>query len=128
MIGLNGMVGWRGGPAGGAHAPGMRGLSRPAHPTPPAHPSPPPFSAHILSKKVSPRAFVEVPGKKGDAAGEVGIEGTVIEEAVEAREGEGAGVVAWWLGLGGHAGGRRGLGGRRGGQRGRARSAGRRDG
>ena len=35
--------------------------------------------AHILAKKVSPRAFVEQPGKKGQAAGEVGIEGTTIE-------------------------------------------------
>ncbi len=35
--------------------------------------------AHILAKKVSPRAFVEQPGKKGQATGEVGIEGTTIE-------------------------------------------------
>ncbi|KAG2483012.1 hypothetical protein HYH03_018092 [Edaphochlamys debaryana] len=34
--------------------------------------------AHILSKKVSPRAFVE---RRGEAQGEIGIEGTAIEEA-----------------------------------------------
>lgn len=36
------------------------------------------LSAHILSKKVAPRAFIDG-GKKGQAAGDVGIEGTVIE-------------------------------------------------
>lgn len=41
--------------------------------------------AHILSKKVSPRAFVDQPHKKGQAAGEVGIEGTAIEAPVEVR-------------------------------------------
>ncbi|KAK9826909.1 hypothetical protein WJX81_008396 [Elliptochloris bilobata] len=35
--------------------------------------------AQILAKKVSPRAFVEQPNKKGQATGEVGIEGTTIE-------------------------------------------------
>ncbi len=34
--------------------------------------------AQILSRKVSPRAFVE---RKGEAQGEIGIEGTAIEEA-----------------------------------------------
>jgi hypothetical protein len=32
--------------------------------------------AQILSRKISPRAFVE---KKGDSKGEIGIEGTAIE-------------------------------------------------
>ncbi len=35
--------------------------------------------AMILAKKVSPRAFKVVPNKKGEAAGEIGIEGTTIE-------------------------------------------------
>ena len=35
--------------------------------------------AQILIRKVSPRAFVERPDKKGQNAGEVGIEGTTIE-------------------------------------------------
>ncbi len=35
--------------------------------------------AQILIRKVSPRAFVEQPNKKGQNAGEVGIEGTTIE-------------------------------------------------
>ncbi|KAK9797011.1 hypothetical protein WJX73_004598 [Symbiochloris irregularis] len=39
--------------------------------------------AQILSRKVSPRAFVEQPGKKGQATGEVGIEGTAIEAPIE---------------------------------------------
>ena len=39
--------------------------------------------AQILSKKVSPRAFAEQPNKKGQAAGEVGIEGTAIEAPVD---------------------------------------------
>lgn len=39
--------------------------------------------AQILSRKVSPRAFKEQPGKKGQATGEVGIEGTAIEAPVE---------------------------------------------
>lgn len=39
--------------------------------------------AQILSRKVSPRAFAEQPGKKGQATGEVGIEGTAIEAPVE---------------------------------------------
>jgi 26S proteasome regulatory subunit N5 len=39
--------------------------------------------AQILAKKVSPRAFVEQPGKKGVAAGEIGIEGTTIEHPDE---------------------------------------------
>ena len=42
--------------------------------------------AQILSKKVSPRAFVEQPNKKGQAAGEVGIEGTAIEAPVEVHQ------------------------------------------
>ena len=37
--------------------------------------------AHILAKKVSPRAFVEQPNKKGQKEGEVGIEGTTIQAA-----------------------------------------------
>lgn len=36
--------------------------------------------AQILIRKVSARAFAERPDKKGQAAGEVGIEGTTIEE------------------------------------------------
>lgn len=44
--------------------------------------------AHILSKKVSPRAFAsldkkEEEAKKGESAGEIGIEGTAIEEPEE---------------------------------------------
>lgn len=38
------------------------------------------LSAHILSKKIAPRAFADA-GKKGTTAGEVGIEGTIIEAA-----------------------------------------------
>lgn len=38
--------------------------------------------AQILSRKVSPRAFVE---RKGEAQGEIGIEGTAIEEADKVR-------------------------------------------
>ena len=37
----------------------------------------------ILAKKVSPRAFKVVPNKKGEAAGEIGIEGTTIEAPEE---------------------------------------------
>ena len=37
--------------------------------------------AHILAKKVSPRAFAEQPGKQGQKEGEVGIEGTNIQAA-----------------------------------------------
>lgn len=36
--------------------------------------------AQILSRKISPRAFVE---KRGDASGEIGIEGTAVEEPEE---------------------------------------------
>ena len=45
--------------------------------------------AQILAKKVSARAFAEVPGKKGEKAGEVGIEGTTIQapDAVRSRQG-----------------------------------------
>lgn len=41
--------------------------------------------AQILSKKVSPRAFVPQPegAKKGETTGEIGIEGTAIEEPEE---------------------------------------------
>lgn len=39
--------------------------------------------AQILIRKVSPRAFVPRPEKKGETAGEVGIEGTTIEVAAE---------------------------------------------
>eukprot|EP00891_Asterochloris_glomerata_P006770 jgi/Astpho2/6770/e_gw1.00103.16.1_t len=39
--------------------------------------------AMILAKKVSPRAFKVVPNKKGEAAGEIGIEGTTIEAPEE---------------------------------------------
>jgi len=41
--------------------------------------------AHILAKKVSPRAFVEQPDKKGQKEGEVGIEGTTIQAADTVR-------------------------------------------
>ena len=39
--------------------------------------------AQILAKKVSARAFKVVPGKQGEAAGEIGIEGTTIEAPTE---------------------------------------------
>ena len=39
--------------------------------------------ALILARKVSPRAFLDT--RKGEAAGEIGIEGTAIEAAVKAR-------------------------------------------
>jgi hypothetical protein len=39
--------------------------------------------AQILIRKVSSRAFVERPDKKGENAGEVGIEGTTIEAPAE---------------------------------------------
>lgn len=39
--------------------------------------------AQILIRKVSPRAFAERADKKGQSAGEVGIEGTTIEAADE---------------------------------------------
>lgn len=40
----------------------------------------------ILSKKVSPRAFAVAEGtKKGENTGEIGIEGTAIEEPEEVR-------------------------------------------
>lgn len=39
--------------------------------------------AQILAKKVSARAFKVVPGKTGEAAGEIGIEGTTIEAPTE---------------------------------------------
>jgi hypothetical protein len=41
--------------------------------------------AQILAKKVSARAFKVVPGKQGEAAGEIGIEGTTIEAPTEVR-------------------------------------------
>jgi hypothetical protein len=41
--------------------------------------------AQILAKKVSPRAFAERPDKKGQEAGEVGIEGTTIQAAEPVR-------------------------------------------
>ena len=41
--------------------------------------------AQILAKKVSARAFKVVPGKQGESAGEIGIEGTAIEAPTEAR-------------------------------------------
>lgn len=40
--------------------------------------------AQILAKKVSVRAFKVVPGKQGETAGEIGIEGTAIEAPTEA--------------------------------------------
>ena len=40
--------------------------------------------AQILAKKVSARAFKVVPGKQGESAGEIGIEGTAIEAPTEA--------------------------------------------
>ena len=49
--------------------------------------------AQILSNKVSPRAFVAKPDRK-DTAGEIGIEGTAIEEPEEVRG------VAWEQGVG----------------------------
>ena len=42
------------------------------------------YRAQILAKKVSARAFKVVPGKTGEAAGEIGIEGTTIEAPTEA--------------------------------------------
>ena len=39
--------------------------------------------AQILAKKVSARAFKVVPGKQGEAAGEIGIEGPTIEAPTE---------------------------------------------
>ena len=36
--------------------------------------------AHILSKKIAPKAFVE---RKGEVKGEIGIEGTAIEAPPE---------------------------------------------
>lgn len=41
--------------------------------------------AQILARKVSPRAFVP---KKGEEKGQIGIEGTAIEEAEEVRQRE----------------------------------------
>ncbi len=41
--------------------------------------------AQILAKKVSPRAFVDQSNKKGQNAGEVGIEGTTIQAADAVR-------------------------------------------
>jgi 26S proteasome regulatory subunit N5 len=38
--------------------------------------------AHILSKKIAPKAFVE---RKGEVKGEIGIEGTAIEAPPEVR-------------------------------------------
>lgn len=40
--------------------------------------------AQILAKKVSARAFKVVPGKQGETAGDIGIEGTAIEAPTEA--------------------------------------------
>ena len=68
---------------------------RPAPAPPSAHPchllclacsapAPAPAPAQILSKKVSPKAFsTPVGAKKGENTGEIGIEGTAIEEAEE---------------------------------------------
>lgn len=42
--------------------------------------------AQILSKKIAPKAFVE---RKGEAKGEIGIEGTAIEAAPEVGGGRG---------------------------------------
>lgn len=53
--------------------------------------------AHILAKKVSPRAFVEQPGKKGQATGEVGIEGTTIEAPDAVRCGRICKLAFWRL-------------------------------
>lgn len=39
--------------------------------------------AQILAKKVSARAFKVVPGKQGETAGDIGIEGTAIEAPTE---------------------------------------------
>lgn len=46
--------------------------------------------AQILSRKVSPRAFVE---RKGEGQGEIGIEGTAIEEADTVRSEEASAAV-----------------------------------
>lgn len=46
--------------------------------------------AQILAKKVSPRAFVDQSHKKGQNAGEVGIEGTTIQAADEVQA-----VILW---------------------------------
>lgn len=37
-----------------------------------------------MAKKVSARAFKVVPGKQGETAGDIGIEGTAIEAPTEA--------------------------------------------
>jgi hypothetical protein len=42
--------------------------------------------AQILSRKVSPKAFVE---RRGEAKGEIGIEGTAIEAPDDVSVGEG---------------------------------------
>ena len=63
---------------------------RPARP--PAVAAPPHRCRHqqILSKKVSPKAFAVAPegaagGKRGESSGDIGIEGTAIEEPEEVR-------------------------------------------
>jgi hypothetical protein len=49
--------------------------------------------AHILSKKISSRAFVE---RKGEGQGDIGIEGSTIE-APDAVRGGGGGWRCCWL-------------------------------
>jgi hypothetical protein len=48
--------------------------------------------AQILARKISPRAFQI---KKGEAKGEIGIEGTAIEEADEVRNAWGQEATLW---------------------------------
>ncbi len=50
--------------------------------------------AQILSRKISPKAFVE---RKGEGKGDIGIEGTAIEAADEVRSCCGG---CWQVGLG----------------------------
>lgn len=67
----------------GEQAACPRAAPHPPHPTTPGRPQ-------ILSKKVSPRAFTVPEGaKKGESSGEIGIEGTAIEEPEEVGVGTG---------------------------------------
>jgi hypothetical protein len=54
--------------------------------------------AQILARKISPRAFQK---QQGDSKGEIGIEGTAIEEADKVGEPQGAGLCGSW-GTAGH--------------------------
>lgn len=53
--------------------------------------------AQILAKKVSARAFKVVPGKQGETAGDIGIEGTAIEAPTEVRSNLAGLVFVLWL-------------------------------